>query len=175
MMNFDDGMQAGDPQTMTTTAFRRVLVAVEDASQVEHAVELARRSCVPGVTEARVLHLNPRETIRGQRFALETEAEASYVVEAAVFELRMAGFGASGHVGRALFDKAAEATLTDAGEWRADLIVLGYRRRRDLRTRLFGSVPLHVLQHAPCPVLVTSAAGRGRRSYDPRTVAQNAH
>ena len=162
MMSFDDGMQASDSQTMTQPTFKRVLVAVEDASQVEHAVELTRRACVPGVTEARILHLNLRESIRGQRFTLETESSASYVVEATVFELRMADFGASGEVRHALFDRAAEAIVTEAAEWGADLIVLGYQRRGELRARLFGSVTLRVLQHARCPVLVTSAASRGR-------------
>jgi nucleotide-binding universal stress UspA family protein len=163
MMDFDDGVRASDAQMMTRTEFRRVLVAVEDASQVEHAVELARRACVPGVTEARVLHLNLRESIRGQRFTLETESEASYVAEATVFELRMADIGASGYVRHAPFDKAAEAIVTDAAEWGADLIVLGAPRRRELRTRLFGSVTLRVLQLAPCPVLVARPASRGRR------------
>jgi nucleotide-binding universal stress UspA family protein len=163
MTNFDEWTRASDSQMMTQPVFRRVLVAVENASQVDGAIELARRVCAPGVTEARVLHLNLRESIRGQRFSLETEAEASYVVEATVFELRMADIGASGEVGHALFDKAAEAIVIDAAEWRADLIVLGAARRSGLRTRLFGSVTLRVLQHAPCPVLVARAAGRGRR------------
>lgn len=163
MTNFDEWMQASDSQTMTQPVFRRVLVATEDASQVEGAVELARRVCMPGVTEARVLHLNLRESIRGQRFTLETESDASYVVEATVFELRMADIGASGEVRHALLDKAAEAIVTDAAEWGADLIVLGAPRRREVRTRLFGSVTLRVLQHAPCPVLVARAASRGRR------------
>jgi nucleotide-binding universal stress UspA family protein len=162
-MNFDDGVQASDSQTMTMPVFRRVLVCVEDASQVENAVELAQRACVPGLTEARVLHLNLRETIRGQRFALESESDASYVMDAAVFELRLAGLGASGEVRTAPFDKAAQSIIADATEWRADLIVLGGPRRGELRTRLFGSVTLRILQHAPCPVLVASAAGRDRR------------
>jgi nucleotide-binding universal stress UspA family protein len=163
MMNFDEWMQASDSQTMTQPVFKRVLVAIEDASHAEGAIELARRACVPGVTEARVLHLNLRESIRGQRFALEPESAASYVVEAAVFELRMADIGASGEVRHALFDQTAEAIVTDAAQWGADLIVLGAPRRREFRTRLFGSVTLRVLQHAPCPVLVARAASRGRR------------
>lgn len=162
MMNFDGGVQPSDPQTMTQPVFRRALVCVEDASHVESAVELAQRACVPGLTEARVLHLYLRETIRGQRFALETEPEASYVMEAAVFELRMTGLGASGQISKAPFDKAAEAIIADATEWGADLIVLGCPRRGELRTRLFGSVTLRVLQHAPCAVLVASTAGRDR-------------
>jgi len=41
--------------------------------------------------------------------------------------------------------------------------VLGCPRRGELTTRLFGSVTPRVRQHAPCPVLVASPAGRDRR------------
>ncbi len=161
MTSFRDGLPASDAETGMQSAFRRVLVCVEDASQVADAAKLARRASVPGTTEARVLHLNLRESFGGRRFPLETESSASYVVEAAVFELRMADLGASGHVRTALVDRAADAIVADAADWEADLIVLGLPRRRELMTRLFGSVTLRVLQRAPCPVLVASATGRG--------------
>ncbi|HEY6276726.1 MAG TPA: universal stress protein [Streptosporangiaceae bacterium] len=154
-----DTVAANGTDTQAQQIFRRVLVPVEDASQVEHVVELARQA---GASEARVLHLNLHENIGGRRFALETEPVASGVVEAAVLELSMAGIGASGHVRRALVDKAAEAIVAEAAEWGADLIVLGVPRRRELATRLLGSVTLRVLLHAPCPVLVASAAGSDR-------------
>jgi nucleotide-binding universal stress UspA family protein len=159
MKSFGDRVPAGDTETRTQPVFRRVLVPVEDASQAEHVVELARRA---GVSEARVLHLNLRESIGGRRFALETESSASYVVEATVFKFRMAGIGASGRVHHAFVGRAAEAIVAEAIEWGADLIVLGFPRRGELATRLFGSVTLRVLQHAPCPVLVASSAGRDR-------------
>jgi nucleotide-binding universal stress UspA family protein len=163
MTNFRDKMPASDAETRTQPSFRRVLVCVEDASQVERAVGLARRASVPGTTEARVLHLNLRESFGGRRFPLETEDAASYVMEAAVFELRMADLGASGHVHAALVDRAADAIVAEATGWDADLIVLGAPRRGELRTRLFGSVTLRVMQRAPCPVLVAPAARRGGR------------
>jgi nucleotide-binding universal stress UspA family protein len=159
MTSFRDMGPASDAETRMRPAFRRVLVSVQDASQVEHTVELARRASVPGTTEARVLHLNLRENIRGLRFPLETASSASYVVEAAVFELRMADLGASGQVRAALVDKAADAIVAEAADWGADLIVLGTPRRGELMTRLFGSVTLRVLQRAPCPVLVASPSG----------------
>jgi hypothetical protein len=74
----------------------------------------------------------------------------------------MAGIRASGQVRHALVDKAAEAIVADAIEWGADLIVLGRPRRGELAARIFGSVTLRVLQHAPCPVLVASSADRDR-------------
>ena len=156
-MPVDDKVLAADTQTTTPTLYQRVLIAVADASQVGPVVELARRA---GVREARVLHLNLRESYGGRRFPLETDAAASYAAEAAVFELRMAGMTASGEVRNAMIGKAADAITAEAAEWGADLIILGPSRRGEFAARLRGSVTLHVLQHAPCPVLVASPAGK---------------
>jgi len=139
--------------------FKRVLVAIADASQADRAADLARRA---GAGQARVLHLNLRESIGGRRFALETESSAAGVVEAAVLELRMAGIEASGQVLHALIDRAGQAIIAEAVKWDADLIVLGSGRRGELATRLFGSATLRVLQHAPCPVLVAPSARKHR-------------
>jgi nucleotide-binding universal stress UspA family protein len=156
-MPVDEKVLASDTQTSTPPLYRRVLIAVADASQVGPVVELARRA---GVREARVLHLNLRESYGGRRFPLETDAAASYAAEAAVFELRMAGMAASGQVRHALIGKAAEEITAEAAEWGADLIILGPSRRGELASRLRGNVTLKVLQHAPCPVLVTSPADK---------------
>jgi len=156
-MPVDEKVPAHDTHTTTQPTYRRVLIAVADASQVGPIVELARRA---GVGEARVLHLNLRESYGGRRFPLETDAAASYAAEAAVFELRMAGMAASGQVRHALIGKAAEAITAEAAEWGADLIILGPSRRGGLATRLRGSVTLGVLQHAQCPVLVASPADK---------------
>jgi nucleotide-binding universal stress UspA family protein len=72
----------------------------------------------------------------------------------------MAGITATGQVRPALIDRAADAIIAEATEWGADLIVLGFPRRGELTTRLFGSVTLRVLQNAPCPVLVASPMGK---------------
>jgi nucleotide-binding universal stress UspA family protein len=164
-MPVDGKALASGTQTTTPPLYQRVLIAVADASQVGPVVELARRA---GVREARVLHLNLRESYGGRRFPLETDAAASYAAEAAVFELRMAGVAASGHVRHALIGKAAEAITAEATEWGAGLIILGPSRRGELATRLLGSVTLHVLQHAPCPVLVASPADK---AASPRAAA----
>jgi len=158
-MHVGEKVPASDTKTSTEQVFRRVLVAVEDASQVKQVVELARGA---GASEARVLHLNLRESIGGRRYALESDSAAAYAVEATVFELRMLGIGASGQVRHALVDKAAEAIVADATDWGANLIVLGAPRRGELATRLLGSVTLRVLLRAPCPVLVASSADKDR-------------
>ena len=148
---------ASDADTSTRPVFRRVLVAMKDESQIEHAVELARRA---GASEARVLHLNLRESIGGRRFPLETDSSAAGIVEAAVLELRVAGIAATGQVRHALVDRAAQAITADATEWAADLVVLGVPRRGRLVTRLFGSVTARVQRNAQCPVLTASAPSR---------------
>ena len=152
----DDKVLATDTQTTTPPLYQRVLIAVADAGQVGPVVELARRA---GVREARVLHLNLRESYGGRRFPLEKDAAASYAAEAAVFELRMAGMAASGQVRHALIGKAAEKITAEAAEWGADLIILGPSRRGEIASRLRSSVTLKVLQHASCPVLVAAPAG----------------
>ncbi len=167
-MPVDDKVLAADTQTTTPPLYQRALIAVADADQVGPVVELARRA---GVREARVLHLNLRESYGGRRFPLETDAAASYAAEAAVFELRMAGMTASGQVRQAMIGKAAEAITAEAAEWGADLIILGPSRRGELAARLRGSVTLHVLQHAPCPVLVASPVA----TADPRHAAAAEH
>jgi nucleotide-binding universal stress UspA family protein len=148
---------ASDTDTSTRPVFRRVLVAIKDGSQIEHAVELARWA---GASEVRVLHLNLRENIGGRRFPLETGSSAAGIVETAVLEFGVAGIAATGQVRHALVDRAAQAITADATEWAADLIVLGVPRRGRLLTRLFGSVTAHVRRNAPCPVLVAPAASR---------------
>jgi nucleotide-binding universal stress UspA family protein len=169
-MPVDRKVLAADTQSTTPPLYQRVLIAVADADQVGPVVELARRA---GVHEARVLHLNLRESYGGRRFPLETDAAAAYAAEAAVFELRMAGMTASGHVRHAVIGKAAEAITAAATEWGADLIILGPARRGEFAARLRGSVTLQVLQHAPCPVLVASPAGKAHshRGAAPEHVA----
>jgi len=165
MSNLDGKVMAADAAsessayTSGNAVFRRVLIAIKDNSEIEHAVELARRA---GASEARVLHLNLHESIRGRRYPLETESSAAGLVEAAVLELRVAGISATGQFGDALIDRAGQAIIAEATQWAADLIVLGVPRRSGLAARLFGSAALYVQRHAPCPVLVASAPASDR-------------
>jgi nucleotide-binding universal stress UspA family protein len=145
-----------DITTSTEQVFKRVLVPVVDASQAGRVAEVARRV---GASEVRVLHLNLRESAGGRMFSIETQSDAAYVVDAAIFEMRMAGIAATGMLRNALVGRAAEEIVAEAAAWGADVIVLGPSRRGRFATRLFGSVTLGVLQRAQCPVLVASSAG----------------
>lgn len=54
--------------------------------------------------------------------------------------------------------KPAAEIVRAAGEWRADLIVVGSHGRGGLGRTLLGSVGEAVVRHAACPVLVVPAA-----------------
>jgi nucleotide-binding universal stress UspA family protein len=171
-----DGVTAGDSARAGGTGpgplpvFDRVLIAIDDAGQAEHMVELARRA---GASHARVLHVSVHESIRGRRYALENESAASRAAEATVLEFAVAGIAASGQICHTLVGRAAEAIVAEAAGWGADLIMLGAPQRGEFMTRLSGSVTLRILQHAPCPVLVGASAGAAR--LDPAGAGGYAH
>ena len=143
--------------------FTRVLVAIEDFAQSQEVLDLAKEVATEGVTEVRALHLRVRELSGYRWYPSESRDQASFVADAATFELRMAGFAAGGSVRYVAVDRVAEAILAEAESFGADVIVLGSPRRGELLSRLFGSVTLRVVRRSACPVLVASRrAARGR-------------
>jgi nucleotide-binding universal stress UspA family protein len=62
----------------------------------------------------------------------------------------------------ALVDAAQGAIVRKAGDWNADLIVVGSRGQSHMRGLLLGSVSQYVIHHAPCSVRI------GRRCDDSR-------
>jgi nucleotide-binding universal stress UspA family protein len=140
--------------------FARILVAVQDFEQGQTAVDLARNVGTEGVSQVRVLHLRTREVSGYSWYARESQSEASFVAEAATFELRMAGLAAGSGVRYAAVDRVAEAIVAEAKAFDADLIVLGRPKRGEALTRLFGSVTLRVMRRSACPVLVASRRAR---------------
>jgi nucleotide-binding universal stress UspA family protein len=134
--------------------FSRIVVAVEASDQSQPALDLVRKVATEGVTKVHVLHLRERELSGYSWYSRESGKEASFVAEAAIFELRLAGIAAGGNVKSAFVDRIAEAILTEAKAFEADLIVLGRARRGELASRLFGSVTLRVLRRSSCPVIV---------------------
>jgi nucleotide-binding universal stress UspA family protein len=134
--------------------FARILVAIDDFSQCQAVLDLVKDVADKGVTEVRALHLRVREVSGFRWYSRETKKEASFVADAATFELRMAGLAAGAGVRYVAVDRVAEAILAEAKAFDADLIVLGRPRRGELLTRLFGSVTLRVIRRSSCPVLV---------------------
>ena len=143
--------------------FSRILVAVDAPDQSQPALDLVRQLATKGVTRVHVLHLRERELSGYSWYSRESGQEASYVTDAAVFELRMAGVAVGGNVRYAFVDRVAEAILGEAKAFEADLVVLGSPRRGELATRLFGSVTMRVLRRSSCPVIVAARRSAERR------------
>ena len=136
--------------------FSRILVAVDAPGQSQPALDLVRQLATEGVTKVHVLHLREQELSGYRWYSRESGQEASYVTEAAIFDLRLAGIAAGGNVRSAYVDRVAEAILTEAKAFDADLIVLGRPRRGELASRLFGSVTMRVMRRSSCPVIVAA-------------------
>ena len=147
--------------------FARILVAIDDFGQSQAALELAKEVATEGVSQVRALHLRVREVSGFGWYSRESRKDASFVVDAATFELRMAGLAAGGGVRYAAVDRVAEAILAEAKAFDADLIVLGRPTRGELLTRLFGSVTLRVTRRSDCPVLVARPRRGVKKAMSP--------
>ena len=147
--------------------FARILVAIDDVGQSQAALDMVKEVATEGGTEVRALHLRVRELSGYRWYSRETRNEASFVAEAATFELRMAGLSVGGGVCYVAVDRVAEAILAEAEDFDASLIVLGSPKRGELLTRLFGGVTLRVVRRARCPVLVAPRRHRAGRVAAP--------
>ena len=58
--------------------------------------------------------------------------------------------------------RAADLLMAEAAEWFADLIVVGNRGLGAAASAVLGSVSAHLVDHAPCPVLVARSPSASR-------------
>ena len=145
--------------------FARILVAINGTGQSQAVLGLVKEVATEGVTEVRALHLRLREVSGYHWYSRETRDQASFVAEAATFELRMAGLAAGGSVRHAAVDRVAQAILAEARAFDAQLIVLGSPRRGEVLARLFGSVTHRVIQRSRCPVIVAPRRPAASRQH----------
>jgi nucleotide-binding universal stress UspA family protein len=114
----------------------------EGESALSHALEEARSR------QARLLVVN---TSRGDALVDERYVDEGQLGD---LEERLAGSGVPYEVIRAIRGRdAAEEILALADERRADLVVIGLRRRSAVGKLLLGSTAQRVLLEAQCPVL----------------------
>ena len=147
--------------------FARILLAISDVNECQPVLDLVKNVAAEGATEVRALHLRVHELSGYRWVSPETRDQASFVAEAATFELRMAGLAVGGTVRHAAVDRVAQAILAEAKSFDAQLIVLGRPRRGEVLARLFGSVTHRVIQRSRCPVIVAPR----RPAAIPRPVA----
>ncbi|TFG67475.1 MAG: universal stress protein [Thermomicrobiales bacterium] len=137
---------------------RRVLLAVDLTNASRGAIDEAIRRAVAdraalvvfSVVERSNLHLPGGTTRRVDQERDRLEAGVREIV----LRARQAGVAATYLIWEGdPAESIIEASITEE----ADLIVLGSRRRTDLRRLLLGSVSSEVTRAAPCPVIVVPA------------------
>jgi nucleotide-binding universal stress UspA family protein len=140
----------------------KILIAIDDSKFSEAAVQSVVARPGPTGTEIKVLHVLERPSIlMGRQMtahdpefesvwqALQEQAEA--LVAKVTKQLQSAGL----HVTPGLAEGDPKSKIIDvAGEWHADLIVLGSHGRQGLGRFLMGSVSEAVVRHAHCSVEV---------------------
>lgn len=138
-----------------------VVVAVDWSAESRRAVECAVQLAERGDARLAMLHVRERNTWTYgedlvpteviQNFEEEAETKASSLLKkyseiATKKNVRSEGFYLKGDV--------RETIVREAEAMEADLLVLGSRGLGVLQEALLGSVSLHCLHHATCPVLI---------------------
>ena len=143
----------------------RIVVGVRRCEADGPVLRLATALASDTGSGVHVVHVRERRCSKSGSCYVETMEEASSIVEEAVFELRMAGVGASGRVASTLQGRVAQAILDQADVCEADAIVVGWHRRRGLR-RLFRTGDRERLMRlSRRPVILAPLVG-GRKGMD---------
>ena len=143
-------------------SFKRILIAVDGGALSMQASRTALELAQALNAEIAIVHaVEPPIEYSGEiGFPAEMLLQASAQETAEILDVlqRSVDLPDSAphfiHVGH-----AAEVIASVAGEWRADLVVIGSHGRGGLGRVLLGSVAEAVVRHAPCPVLVTRKVG----------------
>ncbi len=147
----------------------RVLLAYDGSPDADTAVALARNVRWPAgstiriiaVVESALLYTPPVPSapVVASRIEAEVAAAAEEGLQAAAGTLASAERTVEAAV---LRGRPASVLLEDAGRFGADLLITGSRGRGPITRLLLGSVSAEVVEHAPCPVLVTRAESISR-------------
>lgn len=134
----------------------KLLLAIDGSKFSEAATQAVITQVRPEDTEVRVLHVvepiysytvPPTSTVYPE--LKDRLTWAGELVDRTVERLCAVGFKAMGSVEQG---NAKSVILEQAGQWQADLIVLGSHGLRGLDRFLMGSVSEAVARHAPCSV-----------------------
>ena len=138
----------------------KILIAVDDSPGSLAALDalLSRRAWFAATPEYALVNVHLPLPFKGAAARAGKGAVASYYDEEASAALapaaeRMARLGLGCATFKCVGDPAAEI-VRQAGEWGADLIVLGTHGYGNVATLLLGSVAQKVLALAPLPVLL---------------------
>lgn len=149
---------------------KTILLAVDVASHVTAAAEMARDLVSAGTDQVVVLHVHEFAVGRFGRIQVDCiEGEGEQVANDVAAGLRDSGISATVDIRTTPVGHIAKTILGAADEFDARIIVLGSAKSHDLPYLPFGSVSLRVLHLATRPVLIVprSAAAIAEPVADP--------
>ena len=140
----------------------RVLLAIDGSPSSEAARRVVDAMAWPAATTIRVVGvlppMSPRLAAFGGPLPEPSEGDNETMLQATVHESTVALQRPGRRVERiTMSGRPASVIVDEAAAWGAELIVVGSRGLGRLGTMLLGSVSAEVVDHAPCPVLVTRA------------------
>jgi nucleotide-binding universal stress UspA family protein len=135
------------------TMWNRLLLALDESESGQVALEFATELARATTVNVWVLHL--RELSRHTKvLPLHTPADSQFLVDEAVFSLRLAGIGADGTSCSVPEDLVPRRIANEAASRRCDAIILGSRRLRGFARISGQGVRERVLRVCALPVLV---------------------
>lgn len=135
----------------------RIIIGIDASAASRVACDLVASRSWPASSQVRLVAAIEPPTgwtglppAAGQGIA-EEEAALAAILDDRADELRTRGLTCEVIVE---IGRAGEVLLSHAAEWFADLVVVGSRGLGPTASALLGSVSAHLVDHAPCPVLV---------------------
>ena len=137
----------------------RILLAIDESSCSEQAIREVEQRFRTSIATVRVLHAVPRFVppaaalldAGGSPQAAHAEVLAQYqnLVDAVAARLQGQGITAEGIVKDG---DPGKVIVKEAGDWDADLIIMGSHGYGRLKRMIVGSVSQYVVDQAPCSV-----------------------
>jgi len=137
--------------------YDKILVAVDNSSHSDHAVDAACQLAKLSGGSIVVFHVRERQDVVGKEggsWDVEDAAEAETVAKKATQACEKAGVAVSSSIVHAPIGHIAKEVIKAAGDNKADTIVMGSHGRTGLGAAVLGSNAYKVVHLSDRPVLI---------------------
>jgi len=152
-----------------------ILVAVGESSMGQPALKRAAELAVASEAQVVVLQVRERHYARGVVWDEPAPADAAELLNESTYDLCRRNIAGRGAVRLARAGRVAEAIVSAAVEFRADLIVVGRSPEGSLARFLTAKISNRVVHLAPVPVLVVPRANGMQQPSIPESSQARPH